>query len=709
MSFLSPLLMWGMILASAPIIIHLLNRRRFLRVDWAPMKYLKLTLKANRRRLRIEQWILLAVRTLAVAALIFAVARPVSSTTDLAGFLKLQGRASRVLVIDDSLSMGHETAGVTSFQRARQVSEQIVHAVGPQDSLTICTTSQPLAPLVRHARLEKPDTALARIRDLALSDVASAWPETLTAIDDHLKSSEFPLKEVILVTDLWASGWSTDSAALCDRWADEKVTMRIIDVGLDPTVNRRVLSLSQSDPVALVDTEVHFTAQVRNEGKEPLLAEQALLSVDDVVQSVTLPDIVAGETVDVPLTLTFDEPGQHLVSLELPKDSIAADNRRFLAVDVRRHVDVLLVDGDPGVKPFESETDFLALALTAGNSQWKAVPVIASEWMGQPLEAPDVLVLANVDQMPPERAKELEQLVEAGMGLIIFAGEQVDPQQYNDTLFRDGKGLLPAHVEQIREAESTGLVVEPIADSPLALLMRISPEALARVRPKRILEVSIPVDSSNEVRVLARWNDAKQTPAVIEKRLGQGRILFWTVSADRDWSDWPTEASFVLASRLATQAVAARVSRWENLISGQPLRYPLDPQALPQSVMLSRVGSEDRFEPVIDKNAAAGPEFTFSGTRTSGGYKADWDEPVTGERTRKFAISPDARDSDPLRIGETDLRQDLGKLVPRMLRYTGESMSLTTEGAELWRMAAMVMIGLLLFESLFAAWIGRVR
>jgi hypothetical protein len=54
MSFLAPALLTGLVLASAPIIIHLLNRRRFLRVEWGPMKYLKLTLKSNRRRLRLE-------------------------------------------------------------------------------------------------------------------------------------------------------------------------------------------------------------------------------------------------------------------------------------------------------------------------------------------------------------------------------------------------------------------------------------------------------------------------------------------------------------------------------------------------------------------------------------------------------------------------------------------------------------------------------
>jgi hypothetical protein len=70
LSFLLPSLLFGLLLASAPIIIHLLNRKRFIRVDWAPMKYLKLTLKTNKRRLQIEQWILLALRTLAVILLV---------------------------------------------------------------------------------------------------------------------------------------------------------------------------------------------------------------------------------------------------------------------------------------------------------------------------------------------------------------------------------------------------------------------------------------------------------------------------------------------------------------------------------------------------------------------------------------------------------------------------------------------------------------
>src|SRR3954465_5308488 len=99
MLFLNPFILSFLALASVPVIIHLLNRRRFQLVEWAPMKYLKLTIKKNRGRLRIEKPLLPAIRTLIVILIIFAVARPVLSPTGLGGWLAGRGRTSRVIVI----------------------------------------------------------------------------------------------------------------------------------------------------------------------------------------------------------------------------------------------------------------------------------------------------------------------------------------------------------------------------------------------------------------------------------------------------------------------------------------------------------------------------------------------------------------------------------------------------------------------------------
>src|SRR5262245_51838271 len=111
MTFLSPLLIWGTVLGAIPLIIHLLNRRRFRRVDWAPMHYLKLTIQRNRRRIQIEQLLLLLLRIALPILLFFFLARPVINPTGLEGWLGGGGRSSQVVLVDDSLSMGYAPAG----------------------------------------------------------------------------------------------------------------------------------------------------------------------------------------------------------------------------------------------------------------------------------------------------------------------------------------------------------------------------------------------------------------------------------------------------------------------------------------------------------------------------------------------------------------------------------------------------------------------
>ena len=81
---------WAMAGAAAalialPIIIHLLNRRRFKTVTWAAMDFLMRAMRKNRRRLEFEQWILLAMRCLLVFLLRLVLARPMGCEKIVAG------------------------------------------------------------------------------------------------------------------------------------------------------------------------------------------------------------------------------------------------------------------------------------------------------------------------------------------------------------------------------------------------------------------------------------------------------------------------------------------------------------------------------------------------------------------------------------------------------------------------------------------------
>jgi hypothetical protein len=711
LAFLAPILLPLLALASVPVIIHLLNRRRFQTVEWAPMKYLKLTIKTNRRRLRIEQLLLLALRTALIVALVLAVARPVlTQAGGLGGWLGgRRGRVSRILVIDDSLSTGYRAETRTAFDTARDVASQLAKAAGSQDSLTVFVTSAPADPLVREAHLDDPAKLLGMLAALQPSDTRSDWAATLKSADDLLSAATFPTREVVVVTDLRRAGWGEGVSALASQWDKAGVSLRVVDVGSRQTDNASLAALEQEDPLALPSQPLAVKAQVRNRLAAPLAGAQATLDFAGNSRPLSVPDVAPGQSLDLPLSVTPQRPGHFPLRLALPPDALPADDARWLGVAVRANVGVTLVDGEPGARPFEGETDFLTVAFTAGTLPWEVSRVTDTDWLAVRPAPADVLVLANVAAVPPAHVAALERLVSAGMGLIVFVGDQVDPQLYNDRLFRDGAGLLPARLDGVVEQTVTGLVMEPVGASPLAALTKVSPAALGRIVAKKHLAVEVG-KASEQVRVLARWNDAQGQPAVLEKKFGKGRVLLWTVTADRQWSDWPIDPTYVLAVRSAATAVARPDAGAGDLSAGQPIRIELPIGAQVSDAKVTPPGSSEPQAVRVDQGTDTSPTvLTFARTPRAGVYQLAWKDAAGAEQSRPVCVNPDKAESELEPIADGQLAELLSPLRVPIVHYAAGQTLLTREGKEVWRTLVMAVLVMGVVESMFAVWVGRER
>src|SRR5262245_47260932 len=127
MSFLNPILLGGLLAISVPIIIHLLNRRRFQTVVWAAMRFIQASVEKNQKRMRIEDLILLALRCLLVALLALALARPaiLSDASDMFG----QSKVTAVIILDHSRSMGMSDGTGTRLDKARKAAEQALDSM----------------------------------------------------------------------------------------------------------------------------------------------------------------------------------------------------------------------------------------------------------------------------------------------------------------------------------------------------------------------------------------------------------------------------------------------------------------------------------------------------------------------------------------------------------------------------------------------------
>ena len=157
-------------------------------------------------------------------------------------------------------------------------------------------------------------------------------------------------------------------------------------------------------------------------------------------------------------------------------------------------------------------------------------------------------------------------------------------------MFRSSERLLPCSLKAQVDGEIRGVFVEPVRPSPLERLLELKPSALERVSVRQIMGVDEGSEDA-KVRVLARWNDMPRSPAVIERIVGDGRVLLWTTTADRAGSDWPIEPSFVLAVREAVRGTARPTALAQTVSAGEHPRRIIRSNHQVSNVLLTPPGS----------------------------------------------------------------------------------------------------------------------
>jgi hypothetical protein len=717
-TFLSPLLIWGTLLGAIPLIIHLLNRRRFRRVEWAPMRYLKLTIQRNRRKIQLEQLILLIMRIALPILLFFYLARPVINPTGLEQWLGTGGRTSQVVVIDDSMSMGYAAAEAPAYQRALQAAAALVASIRPQDHCSVVTTSAPRTPVIHDVEGSRRDEISTAVASLPLAATHAAWPAVLEGVDEVLQSCTFRTRQLTILTDLRKSGWDRAVAEITRRWNEQGVRVRIVDVGSEEVANVALQSLVPTDRTILAGAPSAWEAVIKNDSPRTLSGGKVVVRVDDKPTEVTLPEIAAHQTARVPFLVPFPGSGPHELSLQLPDDELPGDNQRWAAVSVKDSLLIRLVDGEPSTEPFGSEVDYLAAPLSIGVGQaeaWRVEVVTEHDFLSQRLEPPDVLVLANVAAPTNEQAERLARLVNDGMGLMIFSGPKLDIGLYNDLFNRPNDRILPFPLKSLVDENIRGVFVEPVRPSPLEKLLELKPSALERVVVRQIVSVDEKSDEEN-VRVLARWNNPGRSPAVAERTCGQGRVLLWTTTADRAGNDWPIEPSFVLAVREAVRG-AARPARFDTTVTaGERMRRVVySSQPVSNARLNLPGGGEPQSLPVVpvaDDTGTKGPgfEIVVPDTRKAGAYRLAWDEGILGTQQDLYAANSDPRESTMERISTSELKSMLEPLEVEIAIARGDGTDLfAATGREIWRDLAAGLLVLLIAESIFATWVGRSR
>lgn len=607
MTFLNPLLLFGLAAAAIPVILHLLNLRKLRTVDFSTLAFLKELQQSRIRRLKLRQLLLLVLRTLMVAFIVLAFARPAMKGSLPAGFGGAAG-STVAIVLDDSYSMMATDEGGERFTQARRAAAGVVSLLRDGDAAWLVRLSD--LPAVTVDPPTHDFRTLTGVIDRArASYVRRPLGDGLAAATRLMEESKDVNREIYLVADFQEtsleggpagttpaatppSGTGTPPAAAPGSSpssqtpaVDPRIRLFLVDIGSRTIPNTAVDSVAVVSSIFEKNRPVEIAAQVRNHGPDVL--KDAVVSLFDGDTRVAQTNVTVDPGGSALVSLTYAPRTSGIVagSVALEADELEPDNRNYFTYTVPDRVRVLVATGK------ETDARFLVPALRAGStpggeSSMEITTVPASGLPRANLRNHDVLVLCGVPSIDQTSAERVKAFVTAGGGLVVFPGDETDAAAYNARLL--GPMGLPriAGVSGGGDAGS-GLHFREI-DFDHHLFSTIFEKGSAtadarRLSPKIAKTLDLrPTPGSRSVITLTNGGGF-----FLEQAVGPGRVALFSCAPLLSWSDFPVKGLF---APLVHRTVVYLASGSER-----PSRYTVGSEAAVTVRDAVRGGDETRY------------------------------------------------------------------------------------------------------------------
>lgn len=677
----SQLAMLGWLAAAAlPLLIHLWNRRRYREVTWAAMEYLLAAIQKNSRRLRIEQWLLLAVRTAIILLVVLAVAGPY---LERAAAPFVAGRPThRVFVIDGSYSMAYRPADKSRFDAARQAVTEILDRSRQGDAFTLVLMASPPRVIVGSPAFSVPDFLL-EVQSLKLQHTGADLAATLARVQEMVRSTaaestRLEQHEVYFLTDLGRTTWeaavseSGHARTQLGQLAND-AALWLVDLGQAATENFAVAELRTSQPLLTTAMEIPIEATIRSYANR--VAQKTVeLRVDGERMSEQSLEIPAGGEASVTFKHRFDSSGDHAIEVRLIDDLLDVDNHRWLSLLVKPAIETLIVNGEGDSRA----ANYLRFALNPdfGKADIHGTPAGAANVAVVPesgllevdLHQYDCVFLSNVGQFTAGEAQVLTGYLRSGGGLVFFLGDRVLADRYNGELGGQGNTprVLPVVLDQpvatgsfsfdpldyrhrfvaeFRGNEKAGLL-----QTPISKYFRMTPATADQASP----QVALAFHPTND-------------PAIVAEQIERGRVVVVALPASLESVDAADRTPWTLMTATQSfQPIVQEILAWtvggrhegRNATVGDTIGGTAPVTAVNESIALRT--PDGRTEQVRVTSQSDQSRWSFAETWTSGLYQAELAS--TGSDRQIFAVNLDTAESDLTKVAIEELPRALAPL-----------------------------------------------
>ena len=604
--FLYPIYLAGLMAASLPILIHLLNRRKLKRVRFPAVRFVLLSQKRISRSYRLRHWLLLALRTLAVILLALLLANPIFQTG--AGLFAGGGPVSLVVLLDNSLSMTWSGDG-DGFKKAKEVARLLISSLNDSDRAALIPTN---ISGKESFRLKGEKEVL--LKELDGIEIADGTTNLSAALGKAYELLNEPAgqKEIRLITDLGLTGWDQFSISSLKQY-DPSIPFKTIHIGRkQPPLNGTVREVRLGGQGVGVNLPLNLEAVVTNFGDQEIKDLLVQLSIDGQAKEQKLTSIPSRGETSISFQTRLTQPGAHVGQVTLKKDGLAGNPAAHFALDAQDKLKVLVVDGDPQTSLVQSETFFLTRALNPASEQnsslYLPTVIVPDGLNAAPLDAYQVVVLCNVASIPDAVIAKIQNFLRQGGGLLIFSGDRLQMDNYNLKLAQSSPPILPAQLrdktagpeasgDKIARLDLTHPALQGFSDAILQ-------DSMKSARVWGYSRTSAPGKA-------ALISLANGDPLLLEQRVGNGRVLFMTTSADRDWSDLPVKTAYLPLIQSLTNYLAGgkRGMMDSGIAVGSAKEISLPPSAVGKNLRITKPNKQEAEVPVIAEKARASASF----------------------------------------------------------------------------------------------------
>lgn len=415
MKFINPEILWGLLVLAIPILVHLFNFRKFKKVYFSNVDFLKEIKEETKSKSKLKHLLILLSRLLTITALVLAFAQPYIPTTNLEAKI---GNKAISLYIDNSFSMEAQNDTGRLLDVAKNKAISVAEAHKSTDKFQLLTNDFE----GRHQRLVTKEDVINLIEEVRISPNTKQISEVLSRQKELLTKSIEPQKECFLFTDLQSSTFD-----LANINNDTTVRVRIIPSFANTNSNKFIDSLWFASPVRQLNKHEKLHVIIENSSSEKAINVPLKLSINGNQKAIANYSISEDSSIDSTLTFTNIIGGIKSAEVKITDFPVVFDDKMYFSYEVSEEINVLEITGkgivSKPIKTIFQDDDFFQFEST-----------FASKVDYSTLSNKQFIILNQLKQISSGMTTEIEKFVNHGGSILVIPATNILVDNYNQFL-----------------------------------------------------------------------------------------------------------------------------------------------------------------------------------------------------------------------------------------------------------------------------------